>query len=62
MMTMFVAPRTTEIEYLLKRVSKGTSIKLLISGNPINFENETKSDNIIYLNNPDEFITHLDKI
>jgi len=56
MMTMFTMLRASQIEILISSINKYTTVTLAVSGSG-NIENSVETSNqVIYLNNPDEFI------
>lgn len=55
MMTMFTAPRPEKIADLISELLKTNEVPLLYAGNPLNFENEIKVKNAIYIKLPLDF-------
>ena len=57
LLTFFILPRVSRVQYMIKEIVKSTNTPLLVSGNSANFKEEVQ--NVRYLKNPEELLTVL---
>ncbi len=61
LLTMFVAPRKTKTENLVKQLRTITDLPILMSGNPDNFMSMLGDEKIIQIEDPDHFVSYLEE-